>query len=118
MLRGSEMTVTARGELPRVFVEQLGDRPEHAALDEELLLAVFTLLQPQESHDRQSVEGDASLVVPDLPAVDMVAVDRLGRTLRHLENDAFELGPQAAQVRRRGGDGEVELVEAGADRLE
>ena len=36
----------------------------------------------------------------DLPPVDVVAVDRLRGTLRHLEHDALELGPEPAQVGR------------------
>src|SRR5215218_700262 len=114
----SEVPVAAGGQLPGVLVEQLGDRAEDAALDEELLLAILALLQAEEPHDGQPVERDAPFVVRDLPPVDVVAVDRLGRTLRHFEDDALELGPEAAQVGGRGGDGEVELVEPRADRLE
>ena len=52
----SEVPVAAGSELPRVPAEELGDGAEHAALDEELLVAVLALLQAQESHDRQPEE--------------------------------------------------------------
>ena len=102
------------GEVPRIFAEQLGDRPEHATLDEHAAVQVVGAMESGEPLDRQPKQDHTLFGHDHVPAVDATRWRDLARQASDFEGHPGEvIRPQVLEVLGGGRDSEIEQVRPG-----